>query len=112
MRKKIIFIAFFAILAGGAIVFSGLKMPSLVPDKPEKPFVIDPFVPGKTSSIPEANNRFVLDFYHRFGHKEENNFFVSPYSIFSALAMTYEGARGETAEEMRTVLTSLKKMSL
>ncbi|MBO3840896.1 MAG: hypothetical protein FGF48_00550 [Candidatus Brockarchaeota archaeon] len=30
-------------------------------------------------------------------------FFFSPYSIFSALAMTYEGARGKTAEEMKTV---------
>jgi len=35
----------------------------------------------------------------------EGNLFISPYSIFTALAMTYEGARGETADEMANVLS-------
>ncbi|MCF7907204.1 serpin family protein [Patescibacteria group bacterium] len=50
-----------------------------------------------------ANNEFALDLYQRYQAQEEGNIFFSPYSISSALAMTYEGARGETAEEMRSV---------
>ncbi len=34
----------------------------------------------------------------------ESNLFVSPYSISVALAMTYAGARGETADEMANAL--------
>ncbi|MFY1644984.1 serpin family protein, partial [Methanoculleus bourgensis] len=34
----------------------------------------------------------------------DQNLFFSPYSISSALAITYEGARGTTADEIRTVL--------
>jgi len=49
-----------------------------------------------------ANNQFALDLYLKFKDEEENIFF-SPYSISTALAMTYEGARGKTAEEMRSV---------
>lgn len=36
--------------------------------------------------------------------EESNNTFLSPYSIYTALSMTYEGARGKTAEGMRDAL--------
>ncbi|MCI5159417.1 MAG: serpin family protein, partial [Candidatus Electrothrix sp. AUS1_2] len=36
--------------------------------------------------------------------QEESNLFFSPYSITSALAMTYGGARSDTAEEMADTL--------
>jgi serpin B len=44
-----------------------------------------------------------FDLYGEIGSKEENIFF-SPYSIASAVGMTYAGARGETATEMRKAL--------
>ena len=50
-----------------------------------------------------ASNRFALDMYRELAVKEKNIFF-SPWSLNYALAMTYEGARGKTAEEMRSVL--------
>ena len=34
---------------------------------------------------------------------ENGNIFYSPYSISAALAMTYEGAKGQTADEMKSV---------
>ncbi|GAG65148.1 unnamed protein product [marine sediment metagenome] len=56
--------------------------------------------------VVDANNQFALDLYLKFKDTpeySEDNIFFSPYSISTALAMTYEGARGKTAEEMRSV---------
>lgn len=52
--------------------------------------------------VVDANNKFALDLYSEY-KSEEGNIFFSPYSISTALAMTYEGARGQTAEEMQSV---------
>jgi serine protease inhibitor len=44
---------------------------------------------------------FALDFYARLAAGASGaNLFFSPYSVFAVLAMTAEGARGETAREM------------
>lgn len=52
-----------------------------------------------------ANNGFGLDLFQTVGKATpEKNVFLSPYSISSALAMTYGGARGNTAREMAEVL--------
>jgi serine protease inhibitor len=57
-----------------------------------------------TLSIVDANNQFAFDLYSRLnGTAPEGNLFFSPFSISSALALTYEGARGTTAEEIRSV---------
>lgn len=51
-----------------------------------------------------ANNQFALDMYAELVAEDDSkNIFFSPYSISTALAMTYEGARGKTADEMRSV---------
>jgi len=49
-------------------------------------------------------NDFSLNIYHQIVNRNDGNVFFSPYSIFVALAMTYEGARGDTAEQMKNVL--------
>jgi serpin B len=57
----------------------------------------------ETNSVVEANNQFAIDLYAKY-KSENGNIFFSPYSISSALALTYEGARGKTADEMQAVL--------
>jgi serine protease inhibitor len=47
----------------------------------------------------EAGNRFAADVYGKLA-KGKGNLFLSPHSIHIALAMTAEGAKGATAEEM------------
>jgi serpin B len=51
----------------------------------------------------EGNNKFALELYAKLRAKEGNLFF-SPYSISTALAMTYAGARGQTAVQMARTL--------
>lgn len=55
------------------------------------------------AAIVEGNTAFACDLYRQLSAAEGNLFF-SPYSISNALAMTYAGARGETAAEMAGVL--------
>ncbi|NOZ80311.1 MAG: serpin family protein [DPANN group archaeon] len=54
-------------------------------------------------AVVSANNRFAFDLYKELIATGEGNIFFSPYSISTALAMTYEGARGETAQQMKEV---------
>ena len=54
-------------------------------------------------AVAAANNAFSGDLYQRLKDGPGNIFF-SPYSISSALTMTYQGAKGATAGEMAKVL--------
>jgi len=51
------------------------------------------------ADLVHGNNQFAFDLYSILAQQPGNKFF-SPYSISSALAMTYAGARGNTAREM------------
>jgi len=50
-----------------------------------------------------GNSQFALELYARL-RGNEGNLFFSPYSISTALAMTYSGARGTTAGQMAQAL--------
>ena len=54
-------------------------------------------------AVIESNNMLAMDLYDRY-RLEDGNLFFSPYSISSALTMTYEGAKGKTKDEMQEVL--------
>lgn len=54
-------------------------------------------------TLVQNNTEFAIDLYTRI-RTQEGNLFLSPYSISTALAMTYGGARGETAKQMASVL--------
>ena len=51
----------------------------------------------------DANNQFALELYTELSKNGKENIFYSPYSISAALAMTYEGAKGETKDEIKSV---------
>jgi len=51
----------------------------------------------------QGNSAFAFELYQALKGKE-GNVFYSPYSISLALAMTYAGARGETAQQMADTL--------
>ncbi len=57
---------------------------------------------AQLQSLVSSNTVFAFNLY---GHIATNsgNLFLSPYSISTCLAMTYEGARGNTAQEMAQV---------
>jgi serpin B len=68
--------------------------------------------PADKAKLVEGNTEFALDLYRRLGG-QEGNLFVSPYSVSTALAMTYAGAKGTSAEQMASVLKfHLKKSQL
>jgi serpin B len=72
--------------------------------KSDKERITSPDVsPGDEALLVEGNSAFAFDLYQAL-KEEEGNLFYSPYSISLALAMTYAGARGETAEQMAETL--------
>lgn len=63
-----------------------------------------PVSPTNPGTIAGADNRFAFDLYGKLaGESGGGNLFFSPYSLSSAFAITYEGAQGTTADEIRSV---------
>ncbi|MCD4824930.1 MAG: serpin family protein [Phycisphaerae bacterium] len=56
------------------------------------------------AAVAKSGNDFAIDMYAQLAGKSKGNMFFSPASIQTALAMTYAGARGKTAEQMRKTL--------
>jgi serpin B len=56
-----------------------------------------------TRNVIAGNTEFAVDLYGKFRTREGNVFF-SPYSISTALAMTYGGAQGDTENQMAQTL--------
>ena len=77
--------------------------PTICPPAPtEEPR--PPEVPqADARAVVEGGNAFAIDLYKKLA-AEKGNVVCSPYSVSAALAMTYAGARGETAAEMAKVL--------
>ena len=68
---------------------------------------LDQFVSAQANldlgKLVQGNTEFAINLFTRI-KAQEGNLFLSPYSISTALAMTYGGARGETAKQMADVL--------
>jgi len=63
-----------------------------------------------TKTTVDASNRFAFELYERYSSGNGNILF-SPYSISTALSMVYEGARGETADEIGDVFHFIEEPS-
>ena len=87
-----------AIVTATAVLF-------LFPYQPDQPPQADDT--GSTQQgvqeVVNANNQFAFELYSEINKAKDSNIFYSPYSISSAIAMTYEGAKGQTADEMKSV---------
>jgi len=104
MTSKILLIGIIIVMA--AIVTATTLF--LFPYEPTKPPKADDTgsTPQGIQEVINANNQFAFDLYNKLNADPENagkNIFYSPYSISAALAMTYEGAKGQTADEMKSV---------
>ncbi|WP_434046039.1 MULTISPECIES: serpin family protein [Sorangium] len=70
----------------------------------DKPRDREPAVPeADAKALVAGNTAFALDLYRRVS-VWSSNLIYSPYSVSSALAMTYAGARGETEAQMMRAL--------
>jgi serpin B len=83
------------------VFYSGLFSPS----NNLQAKAVDTFATTESvTSLSDSINYFSLNLYQHIISETNGNVFFSPYSIFVALAMTYEGARGDTAVQMNDVL--------
>ncbi len=112
MDPRIIYLWTITALAILLIVFAGCTgTPPVQPESPtvEKTPVNQTTIPimmpdeNSTKAVADASNRFAFDLYSRLVKDDGGNLFFSPYSLSSALALTYEGARGKTADEIQAV---------
>jgi serpin B len=106
MTRKIITLGIIAVL----VVSSNLLLAGCT-EEPDAPVMKQPvsFADDQNAtsegvlSVVNGSNQFAFDFYSQI-KAGGGNIFFSPYSISVALAMTSEGARRKTAEEMQSVL--------
>lgn len=104
--KKILLSGMFALL----VFFSSCADKEMVNDIESKGIQNEEMLPKPAGivSMPEQMikglNEFSFDIFKQMNENSQNNEFISPLSISAALAMTYAGAEGVTAEQMREAL--------
>jgi len=96
MKRIAVGMAMVLVLAGGAWAVE--KKPTAPPSRRAGTAQAE-----DVAKVAEGCNRFAFDLYARL-KGAEGNLFLSPYSISTALTMTYAGARGETADQMAKTL--------
>ena len=97
------------VVVGHAADAAALREPSVPPiakattdATPPAPPVAPPAA-GSSARLAKSNNALAFDLYGR-ARAQAGNLALSPISISTALTMTWGGARGETAAQMKKVL--------
>lgn len=99
--KKALLSIFMSLLLISIIVTSGCINENDNKDKTAPP-TYSVIISGVNAYV-NSSNEFAFKMYKQLIDSNDSIFF-SPYSISTALGMAYEGARGQTAAEMRQVL--------
>jgi len=100
--KKIFMSALMAVILLGLVACARPLSSEIV--RSEKQRITSPEVnEAALTTLVTGNSVFAFDLYQAL-REEDGNLFYSPYSISLALAMTYAGARGETAQQMADTL--------
>ena len=102
MNKKILTIGIALLMIGIVTAATVLFLFPYEPMQPPQADDADSTLQG-IQEVVNANNKFAFDIYSELNKNQHGNIFYSPYSLSAALAMTYEGAKGQTAEEMKSV---------
>ncbi len=74
----------------------------LLSDRPRAAVSTAPEADQKT--LTQANAALAVDLYQALRKQAQGNLVFSPFSLSQALAMTYAGARGQTAQQMAQTL--------
>src|SRR5438270_8165391 len=88
-------LALFVFLAPLACASTSIESP---PASPQAPASLD----AGAVSLAKRGNLFAVDMLHTLDR--DHNLAFSPASLSAALAMTYAGARAETADEIRRAM--------
>lgn len=92
MRRKMTVGLLVGILFFVQIAIGGFSSATVAASEKDKPNI---------QAVVTGNSEFALDLYKKIGETETNkNIFFSPFSISTALSMTYAGAKGNTAKQM------------
>jgi serpin B len=82
-----------------AVVSCGGEQASVAEAEPGEPQAVSP---AEVDELVAGNDVFAFDLFRSLA--KGDNLIISPHSIATALTMTYAGARGSTAEEMKAAL--------
>jgi serpin B len=100
--KRLLFLMLAIVMTAGLFGCSPTASAGLL--KSDKARVTSPMVSTTDmTTLVNGDGEFAFNLYQAL-MKQDGNIFFSPYSISLALAMTYAGARGETAQQMADTL--------
>jgi serpin B len=103
MKRYLLVLVVFSLLFSFVACSPSGSSPAAQIVQSDKPRIADPQAsPDDLATLTAGNSAFALSLYQALS-SQPGNLLFSPFSISETLAMTYAGARGETAQQMATV---------
>jgi len=108
VRSPLTYVVLIAVLALGIWMRGGVKSDGTISASATagegKVLPFEKAADPEVRELASSGNAFAAALYRKLSETEKGNLFFSPFSIRTALAMTYAGAQGETAAEMKKTL--------